>query len=227
MRRLTLLLRYWKLLLWKYGTKMPRRYGVLLQEVRRSRARTILEIGVYRGSRAKEMIEAAMLTWKPLDVRYIGFDLFEDLSDELCTKEFSKKPSPQAAIQELLSSTGAHVELYRGFSQDTLPTFVVTEKAERRTPDLVFIDGGHAVHTILSDWRNVEHLMGPHTVVFFDDYYVGGGENVRTVGCQSIIDRLDRSRYDVAIVGPADRFTKEWGVLHIQLARVQKKANVA
>jgi predicted O-methyltransferase YrrM len=216
-------LRYLARVYGKYLLRAPRRYRVLLQEIRARRARTLLEIGVYRGIRAREMIEAALLHARPQDVRYIGFDLFEDLSDDLCVREFSKKPFTQLQIEQILGATGARIELHRGFSQETLPPFVETCRRDGTAIDLAFIDGGHAIATIRSDWENVEKIMGPRTVVLFDDYYMNDDPEVSDVGCRSLIDGLDRTAFDVRILGPEDCFAKEWGPLRIKLARVTRR----
>src|SRR4051812_30284088 len=110
---LPLTLRYLARVHGKYNRKPPRRYRTLLKEIRRQHSKSILEIGVYRGIRSVEMIETAALSHKPKDIRYIGFDLFEDLTDELCTKEFSKKPFRQAEIEQMLRATGAQIELHK------------------------------------------------------------------------------------------------------------------
>lgn len=204
----------------KYGRRAPRRYRNLLMEIRRQHCRTILEIGVYRAIRSVEMIETALLAHPPEEIEYFGFDLFEDLSEELCVKEFSKKPSPMVESERLLRATGVRIHLFKGFSQETLPRFVGSQRAHGPEIDLVFIDGGHAIETIASDWDNASKLMSSRTVVLFDDYYVNTDPEVREVGCRRIVDALDRSRFDVRILEPEDAFEKEWGTLRIRLARV-------
>lgn len=202
----------------------PARYRNLLTAIRRIHATSILEVGVYRGQRSKQMIEAAQIFSPGVRVRYYGFDLFEELTDELLKSEFSKRPPSQADIQAYLEQTGADIRLYKGFSQQTLPAFVAEWKHNKVPIDLVFIDGGHAEETIREDWRNVEQLMGPQTVVIFDDYYKEDhSAHIGRAGCQYVIDALDRSVYDVRILEPQDRFQKEWGMLGINLAQVMKR----
>jgi predicted O-methyltransferase YrrM len=194
----------------------------MLREVYRRKATSILEVGVYRGVRAMQMIETAALHRAAGDVRYYGFDLFEGLSDELLKSEFSKMPPPEAEVLARLQATGASIELHRGFSQETLPPFVEKMRAAGQTIDLAFIDGGHAEETIQADWNAVSQLMGPQSIVIFDDYYAQDySQALGRVGCQYLIDALDRSVYDVQIWPTVDSFAKSFGTLAIQLAAVQ------
>lgn len=214
------LLLYWHRVFIKYGRRPPRRYRELLQYIAHHQVRSILEIGVYTGTRAMEMIRTASI-WQPIQtIEYIGFDLFEDLTPELCKKEFSKMPLSETAIREYLSSTGARIDLRKGYSKDTLAAFI----GERSTPvDFIFIDGGHAEETIENDWKNVESIMGDRTMVFFDDYYSNNPMEVPGIGCQKLIHSLDSATYDVRIGRTEDRFQKSWGTLRIKLASVSRR----
>lgn len=207
----------------------PRRYRNLIKTIYRHRYDSILEIGVYRGGRSKEMIETAKLFHPATAIRYYGFDLFEDLNAKLLQSEFSKIPFPQRDVQTLLDATSAQINLYQGFSQNTLPAFIKDWKAQGRPPiGMVFLDGGHAEETIASDWENVRQLMDCNTTVIFDDYYsVDYSQHIGRVGCQYLIDALDRTMYDVVILGPEDCFKKDWGTLCIKFAKVTlKRASV-
>ena len=106
----------------KYARK-PRRYRQLLRAVREIMPKTIVEIGVYNGVRAIEMIEAASLGRPAGDITYFGFDLFESMTAATMESELSKWPSSESSIRERLVRTGARIELYKGFTQDTLPAF--------------------------------------------------------------------------------------------------------
>lgn len=203
----------------------PRRYRNLIKTIHRHRYDSILEIGVYRGGRSKEMIETAQLFHPASAIRYYGFDLFEALDAQLLQSEFSKVPFPQRDVQTLLDATSAQVHLYQGFSQNTLPVFLQDWIAKGKPPiGLVFLDGGHAEETIASDWENVRQVMDMNTTVIFDDYYsVDYAPHIGRVGCQYLIDALDRTLYDVEILGPEDCFTKDWGTLCIKFAKVRLK----
>jgi len=203
-------------------TLRPRRYRHLLKSVHRSRARTIMEIGVFDGKHSKQMIETAAISWPRDEIEYWGFDLFELLSDSELDKEFSKRPPPRDVVERDLQSSGARITLLMGYTRDTLPRFV-DEAGGSGSFDFVFIDGGHAVETIKFDWDCVRQLMGDDTVVIFDDYYGNTGPEVAGVGCRSIIENLDRSEFDVEVLSPEDRFSKEWGTLRVSMARVTRR----
>ncbi len=208
-----------------------RRYRNLLQTVHRRRCCTFVEVGVFRGDCALEMIQTAALSHAPGDIVYYGFDLFEDLSAQDLEREFSLVPPSCDEVQRRLQRTGAHIELFQGYSRDTLPSFVEQRcgdagREDARPIDLIFLDGGHSVETIAEDWRNLEALVGPETAVIFDDYYPQARPELGGVGCNQLIDGLDRDRYRVEILEPEDRFRKSWGVLAIRMVRVSRRAAV-
>lgn len=203
---------------------VTRRYRHVLQTVYRRRCRTFLEVGVFRGDRAVEMIQTAGLWHPPHEITYYGFDLFEDLSSEDLEHEFSKMPPSCAEVRAKLERTGANVELFKGYSRDTLPSFAARHRGDTRGIDLIFLDGGHSVETIAADWRNLQHLLRPETVVLLDDYYPEVRPELSGVGCKQLVDGLDTDRYRVEILDTEDRFRKGWGVLAIRMARVRRRA---
>lgn len=215
------LFQHWYQIFVKYGRRPPKRYREILQYIASHDVRSIMEIGVYTGIRASEMITASAIHHARSDIQYIGFDLFEEMTPDLCVKEFSKMPDSEANIRFSLQQTGASIELWKGFSQETLPRAI----AQKLKPiDLIFIDGGHAEATIQSDWANVKKLMGTQTIVYFDDYYTNDPDEVVGIGCQNIIHELDPSVYDVRIGAIEDSFVKEWGTLKIKLVSVSLRA---
>jgi hypothetical protein len=44
------------------------------------------------------------------------------------------------------------------------------------------------------------------------------------LGCQGLIDGLDRGVYEIAILEPTDVFRKKWGRLRINMVMVSKNA---
>jgi len=75
------------------------------------------------------------------------------------------------------------------------------------TMDFVFIDGGHSIKTICNDWHYVQKIMNQHTIVLFDDYW-----NIEEAGCKTLINNLDRDRFEVQILPPKDKFQKIGGL---------------
>ena len=212
-------LRYWQ----RRFLSRPRRYRNLFRLVRARRSRTLLEVGTYDGEHARQLIETAALHWPAADVQYFGFDLFEDLTDEVLKKEFSKRPPAQRVVASKLTANGAKVHLSRGYSRDTLPALLFQTDRPAHF-DFVLIDGGHAQETIQADWEVVRSLMGPQSVVVFDDYYDNTESAVANLGCRRLIDGLDRRQFDVHVMDPVDRFRKAWGVLQVRMVSVQARA---
>jgi hypothetical protein len=157
-----------------------KRYAQLLLIVFLKRPKSIVEIGVYKGKRSKELIEVAKIFNNKIN--YYGFDLFDLFNRKIDLKEFSKKPDSENDIKYKLSKL-ANVMLFKGFTHNTLSTF-------NKKIDLIFIDGGHSVKTIANDWHYVKKMMHKDTYVLFDDYYSNNKKIIRKFGCNNIISEL-------------------------------------
>lgn len=199
------------------------RYGNLLRIIRFERCKTIMEIGVYDGKHARQMIETAKISYRPKDIEYYGFDLFESQTSEDLKKEFAKRPLSSSEVKKTLQKTGANIKLYIGYTTDTLPDFVKHIKDKSKIIDFIFIDGGHSFETIALDWEYAKQIMGKNTTVIFDDYFHNKENAVSGVGCQNLIDTLDRSLYDVEMLQPEDQFQKDWGILRITMVKVNRR----
>jgi predicted O-methyltransferase YrrM len=137
------------------------RYEELLAEINRSKPKRILEIGVWNGKRAIEMCSGG--------AEYVGFDLFEEATCETDAVEKNVKAHNSVeAVAKRLAAAGVKATLIKGNSRETVPAY------QGEPFDLAFIDGGHSVETIRSDWEAVKKLMRPGGLVIFDDYYEGG-----------------------------------------------------
>ena len=192
-----------------------KRYQYLFETIDRKHCRRIMEVGTWNGRRALQMIERAKTFHPAQEIEYYGFDLFELMTKEVHKEELSKKPPTREEVQKLLSSTGARISLFEGFTQNTLPQ--VVGKLPRM--DMIFIDGGHSLETIANDWNYSLQLMDKNTVVIFDDYYFDRND----VGCKRIIETIDPNEYEVTILPRRDRFLKTWGILSINFVKVEKK----
>ena len=195
--------------------KGPKRYKHLYKSIKFLKANTLLEIGVWNGDRAKKMIEVAK-KYNEGTIRYYGFDLFEDLSKDQYLKEMSKIPPTKEYVQNKLTLEGVEVHLFSGNTLDTLPK----EINEMPTMDFVFIDGGHSNETILNDWIYCSKLIGPKSVVIFDDYW----RNRTDGGCKLTVDNIDKTIYKVEILPEIDIFENpDFGHLEISFAKVTLK----
>jgi Methyltransferase domain len=197
----------------------PKRYRNLFRTIHERRCRCIVEVGTWNGVHAKQMIQTAAIHHPIETIKYLGFDLFEGLTDELLKTELSKRPPAYEEVELLLRATGANIRLFRGNTRVTMPKAIDA----MREGDLFFIDGGHSIDTIRSDWSAVERALKPGATVIFDDYYMNEPSEVPGLGCQTIIEALDRSKYEVTLLDPVDHFPKSWGVLKVRFAQVRKR----
>lgn len=162
-----------------------------------------LEVGTYNGSRTEELCKY----WREVfngTFNYVGFDLFEDMTPETNTAELSKAvlPPSKAEVEAKLKKAGARVTLIKGNTRDTIPAFVESMKDDYK-PDLIFIDGGHSLETIASDWGALQFLVHKKTHVLFDDYY----ENRDDYGCKNLIKELEANeKYIVRLLDPVDTY---------------------
>jgi predicted O-methyltransferase YrrM len=147
------------------------RYDQLIALAAAKKPDVLIEIGTHKGARAKLL--------KAHCKRYIGFDLWEFGDDETDRRESNGKGRSTRA-QAAQALAGGDFELIAGNTLDTLPA--LWERGV--VADFVFIDGGHSVETIESDWHWTRRMLKPGAVVVFDDYY----EPERAgFGCNSIV----------------------------------------
>lgn len=180
------------------GKKMtPTRYYCLADEIAKLKPNTILEVGTHNGRSASIMLEEAV-KHKP-NVKYFGFDLFDDMTEELAVEEHhgKKLPSMSIASQKLARYNVAFI---KGNTKETLANFTHEEPI-----DFVFIDGGHSVDTIKSDWDNIKNLISESSVVIFDDYYKERDD----VGCKTLVDSLESQGYNVEEVESGISFSQK------------------
>jgi len=188
-----------------------KRYAQLLLIVFFTKPKSIVEIGVYKGKRSKELIEVARIFNDKIN--YYGFDLFDILNEKILRKESSKFPDQENVIKNKISRI-AKVKLFKGFTNKTLPFF-------KKKVDLVFIDGGHSIKTISNDWYYVKRMMRKKTYVIFDDYYSNSKNYSQKFGCNKTINQLSND-YKMIILPIKDRI-KRLRNLGVQMVLVRKK----
>lgn len=152
----------------------------LLQDIKPA---TIIEVGTWDGTRAIQMMNAAR------GMVYFGFDLFEDGTPDNDAAELNVKRRTNTSQ---VSATLQYIphKLYRGYSADTLGAFGAQYGFGR--VDFAYIDGGHAVETIATDWEWCRRLVKPGGVVVFDDYYTGCEDSdLDKFGCNRVVEKLD------------------------------------
>ena len=195
------------------GQPRHRRYSCIIDEINKCHPSTILEVGTHRANTAIAMIKAAMQHKD--DVYYYGFDLFDFLTEEMAIEEHHGKSFPNLVSAKFKLADYPHT-LIMGNTQKTLPKF----KPDRPI-DFVFIDGGHSVETIQSDWNSIKQLMHKDTVVIFDDYY----EYTDETGCKSIVDSLsdEYSVEKISVPFSIASEKRELGRYEISLVKVSLK----
>lgn len=194
--------------------------------------RRIMEIGTWNGKRAMDLARAA-LTRNP-EVTYVGFDLFEMLTDTDFARELSKRPPDRATVSKHLDKFRGKVgrpwplglgkrfdfELHMGYTTDTLPAFVRSSPPE--SMDFIFIDGGHSIETIENDWQYSSQLVRSGGSVFFDDFYDSDALTDR-FGCNSLVRRLQSDpAWNVRILPIVDEVPDVGG---IRLVQVERRSN--
>ena len=141
--------------------------------------------------------------------------MFDLLTEEMALEEHHGKSLP--VLQEATKRLAPYPHLLKmGNTKKTLPKF-----QPDRPIDFVFIDGGHSVETIQSDWDNIKKLMHKDTVVIFDDYY----EDTAETGCQTTISSLG-NKYFVEKISAPDSLASERRALgkhEISLVKVTLK----
>jgi len=182
--------------------KFQNRYEELLHMVAKEQPERILEIGTWNGNRAIELCQ--------FGAGYTGFDLFGDASDETDSEEMNVKAHHSIdEVEAKLEAAEVDAILIAGNTRTTLPLWA--ECYEESYPeglyDLAFIDGGHSVETIQSDWDNVKRLMKPGGLVVFDDYYEGPIDTEK-FGANKVVDSIPHqlgSRADPVVGGGKTR----------------------
>jgi hypothetical protein len=193
--------------------RTKQRVEQLYQAILENRCRSLIEIGVHRGNRARRFLRTAAKKRK--SVVYHGFDLFGLFTEEVRRRESSPTPLTRAAVeahleelvQELAAREGddrreIRYTLHEGFTHDTLPAFLRAEPDFRA--DFIFIDGGHSIETIASDWSYCSRMVRPGGLIFLDDYYESE-EHTRRYGCNQLVASLQGDPgWEVTVLPIAD-----------------------
>ncbi len=172
-----------------------------------------MEIGTWNGVHAEQMIKTAIEASPTEKITYIGFDLFEEFNqaeEEFCPK----KPAKMADVQERFLKLNATIGLIPGDTRKTIRSINL-----RITADFIFIDGGHSLETIDSDWQALQKFIHHDTVIVFDDYY----PNDETKGCKQLVKELFRNpKWEPTFLYPIDSFPNN---LKVQMVRVQMSSS--
>jgi predicted O-methyltransferase YrrM len=138
-----------------------------------NKCKRIMEIGVYNGENALNMIKTAIKLCPARKVEYYGFDFFSHYSME--------------RIEKKLGVLKCKFCLFKGDTISTVP------KAVKFLPmmDLIFIDGGKSYKVAFSDWESSSSLMHESTGIFV--------HNVGFSGVGRMVDDIPQDRFSVKI----------------------------
>lgn len=192
----------------------------------------LTEVGVYRGEKAVAMMNEMVQAKKGRPFQgsnYLGFDLFEDLTEEKSREELSKPrlPPRESQVRDFITLSTQNLlrlELIKGDTVISIPHWVRNNPplalGGTQRMDLIFLDGGHSIPTIRSDWDCLQPLIGPDTIVVLDDYY----DNRRDYGCRQLVDEviIPSGAFNVEIGEHADRY--DHTDLTIRAVTVTRKA---
>lgn len=205
------------------------RYKNLLEQIDLVAPRFILEFGVWKGYTAVRMIKHALQYRQ--DVHYFGIDTFQNITVEQAAYENHTKAMAQyketlkyldSEIGQARHSVvmGESKKMFRKIRRNFMKNIFYTKHC-----DLIFIDGGHSVATILHDWLAAESIMDDKTVVIFDDYY----KDITDVGAFHVIEYgVNRRLFDIEYLQPVDMFkTADGRPQPTQMVKVTRKRNLA
>jgi len=140
------------------------------------KCKRIMEIGVFNGENAVNMIKTACKIHPASEVEYYGFDFFSYHTTQ--------------RIGQKLEELGCKYRLFEGNTLNTVP------EAAKSLPvmDLIFIDGGKSFREAWSDWEGSSRLMDEGTGVFV--------HNVGFSGVGRMVDDIPRNKFSVEIFFP-------------------------
>ena len=160
-----------------------------LQEIKKSKPKFFLEVGVFHGVTARNVCELLFKIHKD-DFKYIGLDLFEkndeNKSEIIPNTNFSnpfkqiyfnyiKRQDPYTieAVKDLLSNFKNNVNLIKGNSNTVL------KKIDMTKINYVFLDGGHDYETVKNDLDSCTEVVDNGGTILCDDYNLSYAPGVK------------------------------------------------
>ena len=161
-----------------------------LNEIRKKKPKTFLEVGVFHGVTARNVCEL-LYELHNNDFSYVGLDLFEksdenkneiipntDFSNPLKKIYFNyiKKIDPYSidGVEDLLSKFKGNVQLIKGNSNKILKQMDISKI------DYIFLDVGHDYNTVKNDLDNCISIFNSNGTILCDDYDLSYAPGVRS-----------------------------------------------
>ena len=195
--------------------KPAQRYKHRQELIRKTQPKVLLEVGTHSGRRTADFLRVA-LELVP-DAHYIGYDLWQDLTPEV--KKAERDGKKIVTIESAKKNLDVLKKMYPNFTYELIrgnTNETLNDSNNATDADFVFIDGGHSIATIQSDYDALKH----NDLIVFDDYYEPNEEGVcvhdiELFGCNAVVEKIDGS-----IIMPAQDHVKAGG--HIRFVLVDK-----
>jgi len=173
----------------KTSLKQPGDGDFFLDEIKKSKPKFFLEVGVFHGVTARNVCEL-LYQIHSNDFKYIGLDLFSE-GDENKTEiipstkfnnplkkiyfKYIKKQDPYSleAVEDLLKKFKENVYLIKGNSNKVL------KKIDMTKIDYVFLDGGHDYETVKNDLDCCIDVIENNGTILCDDYNLSYAPGVK------------------------------------------------
>ena len=160
-----------------------------LEEIKKKKPKSFLEIGVFHGVTARNVCELLSKIHNN-DFKYIGLDLFEkseeNKSEIIPNTKFSnpfkqiyfkfiKRQDPYSieAVEDLLSDFKNNIHLIKGNSNTIL------KKIDMSKINYVFLDGGHDFETVRNDLNSCTEVVDNGGTILCDDYNLSYAPGVK------------------------------------------------
>ena len=198
----------YKLYFRKSGFKKDKKNSLIfLEAVKKKSPKVFLEIGVLQGVTARNVCEL-LHSIHQKNFRYIGIDLFGDISKEESDLAFTtihnkianpfkkiffnyilkKNLNSYSAVSGLLRKFKNNVELYKGYSH------VFLNKIDLKDVNFVFLDGGHSYQVVKNDLNILLSKLCKSATIICDDY------NQKHYGVKKAVDEIDIKKFKISIL---------------------------
>ena len=205
---------------YNFYRKGKKRYFEIYKNIYKFNPINICEIGIYTGERSHEIIKLSSMS-NNKKINFIGFDMFEDISDKKIEEDFSKKPLNMNSIENNLNKLPylKSLKLVKGNTNKILPDYY---KNLQNHFDFIFIDGGHSIETINNDFKYSLKMIKNNGFIILDDYYHSNKKLTKYAGCNNLIDNLDNN-FKIEISDNKDtHISPIYGRFEISVVCVQK-----
>jgi hypothetical protein len=212
----------------------PQRYALLPEMMKHYKTQNLLEVGTWSGARAVKMAAGAFEAGVER-FHYTGFDLFEDATpeDDEAEKNVKRHYSEEDVKGYLFNFAETAAKngkvftycIIKGNTRETLKILKNKDYCNTHNihPTFAFIDGGHSVETIRSDYAALKHLP----VVVMDDFYTPDpsgklGLDIAEFGCNEIFDKDIDEDVTKAVIPTGDGI-KDGGVTNLAIIVSDKR----